>query len=572
MLTGGSTLFKQIDQLIDRLEAYNKLLPNPRAKENYDYLRHFFKDFIKDNNARAEEVSSEDYIKIKKFANSLLPVKIFWNLCIDGRVLRVLMHGASAGIGSSIKVPGGILREFVRGTDGQLKLKEESDFARYIQRAYTDFNLDSIVEVFDSHLGCAARFQEEQLKGRDPQDAGLFADVSHKLQMAKATKLFVENTYGKEKRIHAIQISFDPHTGYMYMGLETDRVFDYVMKNGKEFLSDTIERFVKEGKIISTEEIARDEKVKELFEKRAFILDWRRNYINSAKAFWKAIADMKEQLHPSIARRIKNVYPYLEERNKQAEEELETRFMLLLTSTFSGFLNNMHPDQSSVFSSQLSASSESVISQSVEQTEKQKTGKLESDNPVHTYPYGEHDEECIRVSEGGYPPYKIPTFTVFSYEEANLPGSIELSASLIRKNRKEGRVVDSSGNFTDPQQFTGAALPIIVQEIVRDPLSEEEWREIAKIEWDDLPIKWGLLTDDEFFQYLRSKGVENFSVGIGINNLRKRMAILYYPYYSISSRLIEQYSVALPVLADKLRRNWCVIPFVKLGYGSEPLK
>jgi hypothetical protein len=537
----NSILFKQIDELVDSLEGYNKKLPNSRKKGNYDYLRHFFKDFIKENNARACEVSSEEYLKIQKFANNLFPTKTFWNLCIDGRVLGVYMHGASAGIGSSIKVPGGILREFVRGIDGKLKLKEDSDFAKYLQRAYTTYNLESVVEVFDSHLSCAARLNEEQLKGRDPKDAGLFFDISHKTQMAYAVKQFVEATYGKDKSVHAIQTSFDPHTGYMYMGLEAGEVFEYAAQHGRAFSPEIIERFVREGKVISTEEISQDEKVRVLFEKHAFVLNWKTNYIASAKAFWKAIAAMKDDLSPDIAKRIKKVYPYLGSQNKSHSDELDTRILLLLTSAFSGFLNNMHP-----------------ISKIVGE-----------DKNGHSYPYGEHDEECIRISEGGHPPYKIPTFTVFSYEEANLPGSIELSASLIRKNRKEGRVVDASGNFSDASTFTEATLPIIVQEVVRDELTADEWRELSKMDWTDLPVKWGLLTDDEFFQYLRNKGIGNFSVGIGINNLRKRMALLYYPYHSIASRLIEQYSVALPVIADKYKFNWIIIPFIKLGYGSE---
>src|SRR3989344_5630561 len=99
-----SALDFQIERFIGLLEVYNKKLPHPRNKKNYPFLRHFYKQFIIDQNIRALEVSTPLYQKIKTLANQQFPVKTLWNLCIDGRVRSILMHGASAGVGSNVRV------------------------------------------------------------------------------------------------------------------------------------------------------------------------------------------------------------------------------------------------------------------------------------------------------------------------------------------------------------------------------------------------------------------------------------------------------------------------------------
>src|SRR5438105_4091232 len=105
------SLEAQIERFVGVLETYNKKLPHSRNKKNYPFIRHFLREYILDQNKRALEVSSPSYEKIKELANDQFPVKTLWDLCIDGRVLSILAHGASAGVGSSVRLPGGILRE-----------------------------------------------------------------------------------------------------------------------------------------------------------------------------------------------------------------------------------------------------------------------------------------------------------------------------------------------------------------------------------------------------------------------------------------------------------------------------
>ncbi len=532
---------QQVDAYIDALQKYNKKLPHPRDQKNYPFLSYFFKHFIEDQNSRALEIDSREYDNVLKIANNQLPVKTLWILCIDGRVLSVLEHGATAGVGNSLQVPGGILREFVRGKDGLLKLKNDSHFANLITKVLAQSKIDVIAEVFDSHIGCAARMAEEQVKGRNRPDMGLYADISHKAQMAGATKAFVKRVFGDSKKVLTILTSFDPHTGYLYMGLGSPYARSVVEKNGKAYTKELIDKLVKEGKVISTEALVEDQSLRKVFEAHDFPLDWRAQYVKSAKYFWEAIASMKKTLLPILQKKILAIYPDLARSDQLAKLELEERAMLLLTNAFSGYLHN--------------------------KDHKHHSRTREKEEHGAHYPYGVHKEEGIKVSEGGFPPYNVSMFAVQSSVEKNLPANIEISASLLRKNRSEGRVVDPTKNFTEPLEFAQASLPLVVQEIVRDAILEDEWEKLGKTDWSDMPEEWNSMSDNEFFDYLHTKENIPFGVARGINNLRRRMAVLYDPFNPISSRLIEQYKVALPVVADKFRRIRFLVPFVKLGFS-----
>lgn len=531
----GLQIEKQIDTFVDALEDYNHKRLHPRRKEDYKYLRFIFKAFVKDQNKRALDISSPSYREILKVAYKQFPMKTMWNLCIDGRVLAILAHGATAWIGSSIRVPGGMLREFIRAEDGRLKLEEGSQFAKLLTAAFERFDTNSIAEVFDSHIGCAARLSEEQLKGRAPKDSGLLADVSHKKQIAQATLDFVKEKFGNSRTVLPIQTSFDPHSGFMYMGLETEAVFSHALYEGDGFTNEVLAKLTRMGKIISTEALVAEPRIKNIIDAHIFPLEWRDNYVKSASRFWESIDSLKEKLMPILEQRLKLVYRHLSLRSKAAEEELEERVVLLLTNAFSGYLHHLTVEK--------------------------------EPHHTHYYPYGLHREEGVKVSEGGYPPYNISMFVVFSLEENDLPSSIELATSLVRGNRLEGRVIDRSHTFSTVQEFAEASVPVIVQEIVRYAIGEKEWQKIAKINWGDLPKHWEDVTDGEFFNYLVDKGDMHYSVMRAINELRKRMALLYEPGTATSALLVEHYKVALPMIVDRYRKNWFIVPFVKLGFS-----
>lgn len=539
----SKTLKRQLEDFIDDLEAYNKKREFPRPGKDYDFLRDFYTRFFKDRNARAFEVSSSEYKKVKDLANQQFPAVTLWNLCMDGRVLAVLINGASAGVGSSIRVPGGILREFVFGEDGKLALLENSNFAFIMRRALKRFNTKTIYEVYDSHVGCAARNAEEMAFGKLPRDAGLLTDVLYKKQMAQATLNFVAKHFRDTIRIVPIQTSFDPHSGFLYMGLETKKALSYAGTHGGEFDEEVLQALVEQNIILSTEQLIDRANLEEIFRDHVFSLNWKENYQQSAKHFWENIALFRDRVLPGIGKKILQIYPELAEPTQSAKEELAERAILLLTNAYSGYLHNK------------------------KHLEVHAAGALEEEEEYHKYPYGVHREEGIKVSEGGHPPYEISTFVVFSLDTKNLPGNIELAAGLIRNNRREKRVQDRSRLYTSTQEFVEAPVPVVVQEIVREEISEEEWERVSEIKWGDLPKNWDTMSEKDFFIYLQRKSNMSLAIAKGLNHLRERVAFLYDPEYPTSEHLLSGAKAALPVIVGLNRKNYFVIPFVKLGFA-----
>lgn len=531
-------LEKQVDYFIDLLRSYNAILPPARQREEKDYLfqKDFYKQFLLDRNTRAADVKTPTYSDIASLARSQFPVRSFWNLCMDGRVKTVLTNGVTAKVGSSIRVPGGILREFVRNENGKIVLLRESNFANVLDNTLE--RSDTIAEIFDSHIACAARKAEEESKGKDLEDTGLLRDVLHKQEMLIAIAEYLKEKYGQEKKILAIQISFDPHDGFMYMGLETEKAIAYAKEVAEKIESDgyegyqwqytdaVLQNLVKEGSIIHTKALIQDESIQKILKAHAFMPDWQHDYRHSAAHFWQGIVACKEALSSILTEKLTRIYPQL--KHEKNSIELEERIILLLTNLFSGFLLNQ-------------------------------TGH---------YPYSEHREECVKVSPGGFPPYDISAFVVLSSDEKNLVSTIQLAVSLVRSNRKAQRVHDRSGLFSSPTAFSQAPVPIILQSIVREPLTDHEWDAMAHIDWSDLPKDWEKLSDVAFLRYLQKKGEVHVAAALAINDLRRRMRILFDADHVTSERLISQHITALPTVMDSQRKTHFIVPFIKLGFSS----
>lgn len=531
----SDTVKQQISQFLNLLEDYNAKRPSPRPHEDYTFLRDFFPKFVDDHNGRIEEIELKEYQKALKLALEQFPHKPFWVLCMDGRVLTVLIYGGSAGIDDSIRVPGGILREFVRGKDGKFHLQKDSVYARLLKQALDNSPTGAIAEIFDSHVGCAARKAEEASRGRYPADDGLLTDVLHKKQMLDAAWDFVQAEYKGAKRIFTIQTSFDPHTGFLYMGLATDDAIRYAKEHGNIYIEDVLSQLVKDGKIIFAKEIAEDQIIKKLFTKHDFNLAWNTNYTESAQKFWHAVAKMKQDAFPIIEKKLEAVFPYLKDQNStDVKDELALRSILLLANAFSGYLENKHPE---------------VIAR-------------------HQYAYGVHEEEGIKITEGGFPPQHVSTFSVFSLIEKKLPAHLELAALLVRSNRLAERIHDHSGNFTDSREFAKAPIPVVMQEIIRDDrLLDADWEALSEIDWSDLAwINWDHMTYEEFDNYIESKGKIAQPIANAMIKLKRKMGIIFDAQRTISHHLVNHDQVVLPVLTDHARRIRVVLPFVKLGF------
>lgn len=551
----------QVTSFVDALRNYNSTFPSQRQHrpEDYKFLKIFFSDFINDRNHRADEVNSPEYKKVLEIANSLLPMTPLGVMCMDGRVKLIHVFGFSAGIGSSIRAPGGLLKEFVRGREGRLTLADDSNFAELLDEALR--RNDALVEIFDSHWGCAARKNEETARGGQPEDAGLYSDIVHKKEMVSAAKAHIleeKESFGKHQIIFA-QTTFNPLTGFSYMGLETDKALrrakDFVKnkarKNGINpesavpvYSKEVMGSLVGDGLIISTGQLIGNDIIKEKLDQNFFNISWKRDYIKTATQFWKGVSNIKDDLLAIFKQSLKSIYPELSHEDKRTKKELEEKAMLLLCNTYNGYLHN----KSHVEMEYLSIPDE------------------EYESKGH-YEYDHHSEEGIKVSEGGYPPYEIPMFVIFSGDLQNVPSGIEMASGIVRENRAKERIKDSSGTYSNSEEFATAPVPVVMQEIVRDTrLTEQDWKVLEETNWSDLPVDWDTIAQVKFAVYLQKKGKFSIALANAVENLRNKMRAVFDPNAPTAAHLIDQYKVVLPLICDQDRKTHAIIPFVKLGY------
>ncbi len=550
----------QIFDFVGLLERYNSKLPSERQRspEDYAFLRHFYPAFVADRNSRASEVRSPEYEAAVDEGVNNLPMTTMAVMCMDGRVKMIHVFGFSAEIGSAIRVPGGLPKGFVRGKDGRLVLDPESSFAQQLDIALNKNR--RLAEVFDSHWACKARKEEEASRGKSPQDGGLYSDVLHKKEMAAAIQEYVLETHEDTRQLALIQTTFNPITGYLYMGLETDEALafakDYAQRkangNGKHadkalpvYSKEVIKAMIDEGIVISTGQLIDNDVVRRSFDENFFTVSWRDDYVNSAMNLWEGISAMRDTILPIFKRNLIALYPGLSSTDKNTQRELEERAMLLLCNAFNAYLHNRDHNEADYL-----------------QMEDEKYEEQEH------YEYDEHREEGVKISRGGHPVYHIPMLVVDSEDKKNMPGATEFGGEIVRGNRLKKSVVDGSGTYTEPEEFAQAPVPCVMQEIVTDErLTADDWKALEDIDWSDLKdLEWDKKTSSQFAKYLEKKGKLVNSLANALERLRQNMITVFDRDADTAAHLIDQYKVILPVVCDQDRETHAVVPFIKLGY------
>lgn len=543
----------QVNNLINLYKRYNEMLPPMLRQRPEDLDSHgvFYLSFAVDRNRRSQETSTSEYKETVEFANSLLPADTLMVLCMDGRVKLIHTNGFSAGVGSSIRTAGGMLEGFEEG-EGYLNLVEGSEFSRLLDRKMGENSTKPINENFDSHMTCAARIGEEDATGNNPEsDAGLYRDVQHKRRMIEATREYLLANHPDAKRgVILTQTTFNPTTGYMYMGLETDAALRFAAEQAgddkyAEFSKDVTRELISKEKIISTGALVGEPLIKEAFDRNSFKADWRKNYVGTAANFWKGISALKEELMPLLSERVISVYPNLARHTQLAQKELEQRCMLLLTNAFNTYLHNPTHEEERYL----------------------KMTDHEYEEEGH-YPYGIHNEEGVKVSEGGHPPYDITMFVVYPGDS----DSVETAARIVRTNRFNGRVKDISGLYSDDLVgFAKSPVPVVMQEIVRETdmlrVPENQWEVLRNTDWSDMPADWDAIDKTKFDEYIASKGIDSHLVAKHIHALRDKM-IASYTHKKLGQHLRQLYKTVMPIICNKDRETQAVIPFVKVGRAT----
>ena len=181
------------------------------------------------------------------------------------------------------------------------------------------------------------------------------------------------------------------------------------------------------------------------------------------------------------------------------------------------------------------------------------------------YPYGIHNEEGVKISEGGHPTYDITMFVVY-------PGdvdSVETAAKIVRENRLNEKVWDRLGGYKgDPEGFSKSPVPVVMQEIVRETdtntVKEDQWEALRNVDWSDIPARWEKMSREAFDEYIVSKGIDSHLIATHIHALRDKM-IGIYAHRVVGMHLRQLYKTILPAICDQNRNFQAIIPFVKVG-------
>lgn len=515
---------------------------------------------------RASEISTSDYLKVidllitpKENGGIFNSPDIFGIDCIDGRVLPVFVAGIIAKFGGMIRIPAGDLTE-IKKKSGSTELTEGSNFAKRLNEAFKNRKTNKITQIFDSHLYCAAREKDENAHNRYPSDHGLYADVKRKKEMAGATVKYVEKQNNK-KTVSPIQLSFDPRTGYIYMGLETDKSMKEAEKHGNVFFDESHEsikrgenfNLLKEmatnGHILSTELLSKDPNIKIILDQvMQTDLDWENHYARTAINFWGNIKKLqKTSLYTTLKIKLAAVYAddIKNPNTSIGREEIEDRATIALANLFGTYCLT-------------------------------KGG-------TKPFPHEEHKEEIGVVSEGGYGPFpEIPSFAISIHDEENLPANAKLAYDIILSNRNKRNI----------KTREDAPVVIMVEHIVRTGPKDPIWKELSDIKLQEALRKlpdslidrknWLDMDDIQFGRCLKeSFNIKNPKIIQELNKLRHAMISLYKRIPNKSGdplkdeslfRLFPQFKsekdnrprlILLPVLADQNRSAQAIIPFIK---------
>lgn len=544
----GTILAERYPHLNKQLRSYTHNLSEIHEKRgergflkqpDLESIFNYFSLVILERNDRAEEINSEEMTSALQIIDSLFSYHIYRVGCIDGRSLDILKFAFPAKFGGSRRTPGGDIPEIVQAQDSsQFILLPGSPFALEIDQKFESNN--TLVETIDTHLHCKKVKVDSEDIGENLPDEAHLKSVKRMKAKGDAMKSYAEK-YHPGKIMRIIQFASNPENGYGYMGLEQDHVLKYAEEKGG-YTIPVLKTLSQREEIISTENITQEPKIRTIFkealksitlEKNGEIFftfdnfDWKTQYAKSALLFWKAMAQMKNEILPIIQQKVLSLYPHLSSDDPNSKQELYERSMLLFANAFSGFVLNKD-----------------------------------------MYQYGEHEEAVIIISPGGYSPFTTASFAVYSNDGENLLPNTLFASGIIRDNRAKGRIHDPTNTYLDEKNYKKAYVPVLLQEIIRNGLSETQWEQIRLADWSDLKNgDWRKMTKDDFTKYLIKKlpGIAA-SLVEGINNLREKMIILYDQKKSGSEQIVNGNIVVLPTISNSNRGIEAIIPFVLSGY------
>lgn len=534
------------DQLVQQymescviLDKQREIRRDPRAHAMTHYK---LMQWFATREARFKEMQSEDILNAEAFQRELYSRGIpKGSICIDVRVSLKLLAGLHEG---AFRTPAGdndidFLPSEKPGDF--LFVKPNGEFAKMLDRAFASHHV--VIEILDSHMGCAAaRTRVQEQTRTSPPDHGLRDNVLKKKRMDRAMiEYCVVNHPGKY--ILPIHTSFDPHSGFLFMGLEKDETLndERVLQNG--YTEPILRELAREGKIISTQLLLDDPLIRAFLETYYFDMNLTERYAHDTLRLWTKLQGMSHDALPIIEKKLIAVFPELKSDGRS--EERRERALLLLTNTFIAFLHNYRED-----------------------------------GTTKPYSYGVHNESVIAVTRSSKDPYSAACAFNDDPRSPNISGVINFAEGIIRDNRTRGDMSNPERSAVRTLYGAGGREhienPVLVFLFERvengdQQPSPELVQKLRNADWSALSKtpSWMYLSKDRFFTYLDNT-VADIPEHIKeiINTLRMRAIELYQPGHPATEGLLSGRLVPVWTLAGPNRETLALFPFMAKGYRT----
>src|SRR3989344_968764 len=481
----------QLDEFISlQLKRCLKHYSDPKLrntmKENFVWLKQFSTLHFQTRIQRAKELSSPEVTQAKKLAKEYIGIHNhdFFVTCVDGRNMPTIMFSKPPQVGGTLRTPAGVVNGFMEGQDDiSVYINYESYVVKQIITLLLEKAGDTIYYGLDSHLGCAARALIHSTEGGKQIDGGVRTDIINKLMTAKGILQLRKDLHDQGEKVAEIIplfFSFDPSKGGVINGLET-HVNDKDVANFG-FTEDILNKLASENNIVRTFDLLKDNKIIELLHAKIKpgTVDFRNNYPQSLLTNWLATTKLYNQgdgeVFHIILDKLKNVYS----QHTIADLTLRQKAKFLLKNLVTRF---------SIAGSE------------------------------DAWPYANHQEELIVITDGGYAPFPaLDAFAVFPRDPFLLM-NIKLTIDLIRTHRKLGKLKDPVKNSTfSRDDFFSSPVFISNKSILRN-FQEKSWNAIeslgidakcSHIKWDDPKVLEWRKSDLQKYLYnaVKEKKVE----------------------------------------------------------------
>lgn len=488
-----------------------------QLKTEGEFLKHFFTEFLKVRLSRSKELNSPEIREVNDKIIGLFGSKLGITSCMDGRLPLTAIWGFPMEAVRAMRVPGGDIPGFYLDLEaGETRLDPSSLFARKIE-GQSDKEHPTRFQVLNAHKSCAARGAIETNLGSKPKDGGLFQDVKKKREMGIAL----------ERQFGIVPIIFvpDPETGFGYMGLGQDGLLkEKIGINEKQYDDDIIADLVKDGRVISTKDIA--DEMADKFAEFPVDVDWEQNYTRTAVQFWSNIASMSEdpEVLNHVESKMRAVYSEGNGIEKiRSEEEMRVRSLLVLSNAYLGWLYG------------------------------QKGG----------HPYKEHTESCVVIDFKNKGPFNRYTAFVVAPDIASVDDNTLMAQTIVRANRIGKKVVDDSELYPTPEQFREAPVPVILKTEIPAQSTDAIWEDLKNLDWSEIQNSWITMPEAIFEQWALTKlGAQRHTTVVEtVNTLLEMRRNLQKLYRGSTQVLIERGGiVVLPILVSEDRKPQTIVP------------